>query len=124
MSSRPSTAVQTNHVGIGCFLIGLDGRIISTCGSTPSLAHSSLGTRKSATPAATLDSAQEALDLCIEGERLFQVDGMAGIGADPQARIGKRRFEHQVGFEAANVFVADSEQYRNGHLRKLIVQVM
>src|SRR6267378_8015999 len=103
MNSRPSAAVQRNHVGIGCFVISLDERVVSTCGSTPSLAHRSWGTRQSAAPAATLDSAQEVLDLCIEGERLFQVDGMAGIGANPQARVGKRRFEHQVGIEAANV---------------------
>lgn len=71
---------------------------------------------KSATPAAAVDGTQEALDLRVEGERLFQIDGMAGIGADPQTRIAKRRFEHQVGIEAANVFVADREQYRNSQL--------
>jgi hypothetical protein len=52
----------------------------------------------------------------LKGERLFQVDGLAGIGADPRARVGKRRFEHQFGIEAANVLIADSEQYRNDHL--------
>jgi hypothetical protein len=107
-------AVQ-RHVSIGCFVMDLDRRVVSTCATTPSQVRNNIGSRKSATPAATLDSAQEVFDLCIEGERLFQVDGMAGIGADPQARVGKRRFEHQVGIEAANVFIADSEQYRNGH---------
>ena len=79
---------------------------------------------KSATPPVTLDRAQEVFDLGIEYCRLFQIDGVAGIGADPQTRVGKSRFEHQVGFEAANVFVADSEQYRNLHFRKLVSQVM
>jgi hypothetical protein len=116
--------VQTNHAGISCFGIDLDGRIVSTRASTPSEAWHNFGSWKSATPAATLDGAQEVFDLCIEGERLFHIDGVAGIGADPQARVGKSGFEHQAGFEAADVFVADSEQYRNGHLQKLIAQIM
>ncbi len=51
--------VQTNHAGIGCFGIDLDGRIVATRVSTPSEARNNLGSRKSATPAATLDGAQE-----------------------------------------------------------------
>jgi hypothetical protein len=78
--------MQTNHAGISCFGIDLDGRIVSTCGSTPFLAHGSFGTRKSATPAATLDSAQEVLDLCVEGERLF----LAAAG-DGRSRACRRR---------------------------------
>ena len=116
--------VQTNHAGISCFGIDLDGRIVSTLASTPSPVRGKLRSWKSATPAATLDSTQEVFDLCIEGERLFQIDGVAGIGADPETRVGKSRFEHQVGFEAADILVADSEQYRNGHLRKPIAKIM
>ncbi len=116
--------VQTNQVSIGCFGIDLDGRIVSTCSSTPSQIRINLGSWKSATPAATLDSAQEIFDLGIEYCRLFQIDGVAAIRADPQTRVGKSRFEHQVGFEAADILVAHGEQYRNGHLRKLIAQIM
>ena len=116
--------VQTNHVGIGCFGIDLDGRIVPTCSSTPSQVRDNLSSWKSATPAATLDSAQEVFDLGIEYCRLFQIDGVAGIGADPQTRVAKSGFEHQVGFEAADILVTDSEQYRNGHLRKLITKIM
>jgi hypothetical protein len=81
--------VQTDHARISCFGIDLDGRIVSTHASTPSQVRGNLRSWKSATPAATLDRAQEVFDLCIEGERLFQIDGVAGIGTDPQARIGK-----------------------------------
>ena len=81
--------MQANHAGIGCFGIGVDRRIVSTRASTPSQVRGNLRSWKSATPAATLDGAQEVFDLCIEGERLFQIDGVAGIGADPQTRVGK-----------------------------------
>jgi hypothetical protein len=112
--------VQTNHAGISCFGIDLDGRIVSTRASTRSEARNNLGSRKSATPAATLDGDQEVFDLCIEGERLFQIDGVAGIWADPETRVGKSRFEHQAGFEAADILVPYGEQYRNSHFRKLV----
>jgi hypothetical protein len=69
--------VQTNHVGISCFGIDLDGRIVSTRASTPSQARGNLRSWKSATPAATLDGDQEVFDLCIEYERLFHIDGVA-----------------------------------------------
>jgi len=62
--------------------------------------------------------------LGIEGERLFQIDGVASIGADPQTRVGKSRFEHQIGFEAADILVARGEQYRKRHFQKLIAQIM
>src|SRR5450631_2501105 len=123
-ATRGSLVVQTNHAGIDCFGIDLDGRIVSTCSSTPSRIRINLGSWKSATPAATLDRAQEVFDLFIEGERLFQIDDVAGIGAHPQTRVGKSRFEHQVGFEAANILVTDGEQYRNLHFQKLIAQIM
>ena len=116
--------VQTNHVGIGCFGIDLDGRIVPTCSSTPSQVRDNLSSWKSATPAATLDSAEKVFDLCIKGERLFQIDGVAGIGTDPKTRVGKSRFEHQIGFEAANILVTDGEQYRNLHFQELIAQIM
>ena len=116
--------VQTNHAGIGCFGIDLDGRIVSTRVSTPSQVRGNLRSWKSATPAVTLDRAQEVFDLGIEYCGLFQIDGVAGIGADPQTRVGKSRFEHQVGFEAADILVTNGEQYRNNHLRKLIAQIM
>ena len=116
--------VQTNQVSIGCFGIDLDGRIVSTHASTPSQVRRNLRAWKSATPAATLDGAQEIFDLGIECCRLFQIDSVAGIGADPQARVGKSGFEHQAGFEAADILVTDGEQYRNNHLRKLIAQIM
>ena len=116
--------MQTNHVGIGCFGIDLDGRIVSTRASTPSEARNNLGSRKSATPATTLDGVQEVFDLGIEGERLFQIDGVAGIQADPQTRVGKSRFEHQASFETADILVAHGEQYRNLHFRELIAQIM
>jgi len=106
---------QTNHAGISCFGIDLDGRIVSTHASTPSQVRRNLRAWKSATPAATLDGAQEVFDLCIEGERLFHIDGVAGVGTDPETRVGKSRFEHQVGFEAADILVTDGEQYRNNH---------
>ena len=116
--------MQTNHTGISCFGIDLDGRIVSTRASTPSQARGNLRSWKSATPAATLDGAQEVFDLGIEGERLLQIDRVAGIGADPQTRVGKSRFEHQVGFEAAGVLVTHGEQYRNSYFRKLVAQIM
>src|ERR1700716_4474733 len=97
--------VQTNHAGISCFGIDLDGRIFSTCASTPSQVGGNLRSWKSASPAATLDSAQEAFALCVECGWLFQIDRVAGIGADRPTRVGKRRFEHQVGFEAAGILV-------------------
>src|SRR5712691_10700689 len=106
--------VQTNHAGISCFGIDLDGRIVSTRALTPSQMRGNLRSWKSATPAVTLDRAQEVFDLGIEYCRLFQIDGVAGIGADPQTRVGKSRFEHQVG-EAADILVAHGEQYRNSH---------
>jgi len=81
--------VQTNHAGISCFGIDLDGRIVSRRVSTPSQVRGNLCSWKSATPVATLDGAQEVFDLCIEGERLFQIDGVAGIGADSETRIRK-----------------------------------
>src|SRR5229473_1264851 len=121
-TQRPSFVVQTNHVSIGCFVIDLDGRIVSTRASTPSQVRIKLGSWKSATPAAALDGAQEGFDLCIEGERLLQIDRVAGIGADPQTRVGKSRFEHQVGFQAADILVAYGEQYRNCHFQKLIAK--
>src|SRR5450432_2895464 len=119
-ATRGPLVVQTNHAGIGCFVIDLDGRIVSTCASTPSQVRGNLRSWKSATPAATLDGAQEVFDLGVEGERLFQIDGVAGIGADPQTRIEKSGFEHQVGFEAADILVTHGEQYRNSHFRKLV----
>ena len=79
---------------------------------------------KSATPAVTLDRAQEVFDLGIERSWLFQIDGVAGIGADPQTRVGKSRFERQVSFEAADILVAHGEQYRNCHFRELMVKIM
>jgi hypothetical protein len=116
--------VQTNHAGISCFGIDLDGRIVSTRASTPSQVRGKLRSWKSVTPAATLDAAQEVFDLGIEGCRLFQIDGVAGIGADPQTRIGKSGFEHQAGFETADILVAHGEQYRNGHFRELNAQIL
>ena len=123
-ATRGSLVVQTNHAGISCFGIDLDGRIVSTRASTPSQVRGDLRSWKSATPAATLDSAEKVFDLCIEGERLFQIDGVAGIGADPQTRVGKSRFEHQVGFEAADILVAYGEQYRNCHFQELMAKIM
>src|SRR6266852_1392055 len=123
-TQRPSFVVQTNHVSIGCFVIDLDGRIVSTRASTPSQVRIKLGSWKSATPAAALDGAQEVFDLCIELCWLFQIDGMAGIGTDPQPRVGKSRFEHQIGFETADILVAHGEQYRNCHFRELMVKIM
>ena len=93
----PSFVVQTNHAGISCFGIDLDGRIVSTRVSTPSQVRGNLRSWKSATPAAALDGAQEVFDPCIERCWLFQIDGVAGIGTDPQTRVGKSRFEHQIG---------------------------
>ena len=90
--------------------------------TTTDLRH--LGCWKSATPATALDGAQEGFDLGIEGDRFFQIDGVAGIGADPETRVGKSRFEHQIGFEAADILVTDGEQYRNLHFQKLIAQIM
>ncbi len=81
--------VQTNHVGIGCFLIDLDERMVSTCASRQSQTCNNLSPRKSAAPAAALDSAQEAFDLDIESRSLLQIDRVAGIGADPEARVGE-----------------------------------
>ena len=116
--------MQTNHAGISCFGIDLDGRIVSTRASTPSQVSGNLRSWKSATPAATLDRAQEVFDLGIERCWLFQIDGVAGIGADPQTRVGKGRFEHQVGFQAADILVAYGEQYRNCHFRELMAKIM
>ena len=116
--------MQTSHAGISCFGIDLDRRIVSTNASTPSRVRGNLRSWKSATPAATLDGAQEVFDLCIEGQRLFQIDGVAGVGADPETRVGKRGLEHQVGFEAADILVAHGEQHRNRHFRELIAQIM
>ena len=116
--------VQTNHAGIGCFVIDLDGRIVSTRVSTPSQVRDNLRSRKSATPAATLDGAQEIFDLCIECGWLFQIDRVAGIGTDPQTRVGKSRFEHQAGFETADILVAHGEQYRNLHFQELMAKIM
>ncbi len=79
---------------------------------------------KSATPAAALDGAQEVFDLCIECGWLFQVDRVAGIEADPQPRVVKSGFEHQVGFQAADILVAYGEQYRNCHFRELMAKIM
>ena len=76
------------------------------------------------TPAAALDSAQEAFDLSIECRWLFQIDRVAGIGADPETSIGKDGFEHQVGLEAADILVAYGEQYRNLHFQELIAKIM
>ena len=116
--------MQTNHVGTGCFLIGLDERIVATRAWRPSQAWKHLGSRKSVTPATALDSAQEAFDLSIECRRLFQIDRMAGIGTDPETGVGKRGFQHQAGLEAADILVTHSEQYRNGHFRELIAKIM
>src|SRR6266850_1678846 len=123
-NSRPSCVVQTNHVSIGSFLIDSDERIVSTCASIQSQAWINLGSGKSVTPAAALDSAQEVFDLCIELCWLFQIDGVAGIGTDPQTRVGKSRFEHQIGFETADILVAHGEQYRNCRFRELMVKIM
>jgi|SRR6266850_4520247 len=102
----------------------LDKRVVSTSASIQSKAWINLGSRKSATPAAALDSAQEAFDLGIECRRLFQIDRMAGIGTDPETSVGKHGFEHQVGLKAADILVTHGEQYRNHHPRQLIAQVM
>ena len=123
-ATRGSLVVQTNHAGISCFGIDLDGRIVSTCASTPSQVRANLRSWKSATPAATLDGVQEVFDLGIEGKRLFQIDGVTGIGTDPQTRVGKSRFEHQIGFETADVLVAHSEQYRNFYFRESVAKIM
>ena len=116
--------VQTNHAGIGRFGIDLDGRIVSTRASTPSQVRGNLRSWKPATPAATLDSAQEVFDLGIEYCRLLQIDGVAGIGTDPETSVGRRGFEHQVGLEAADILVAHGEQYRNCRFRELMVKIM
>ena len=116
--------MQTNHAGISCFGIDLDGRIVSTRASTPSQVSGNLRSWKSATPAATLDGAQEVFDLCIEGERLFQIDGVTGIGTDPQTLVEESRFDHQIGLEAADILVAHGEQYRNLHFQELIAKIM
>ena len=116
--------MQTNHAGISCFGIDLDGRIVATRVPTPSQVRGNLRSWKSATPAAALDGAQEVFDLCIELYWLFQIDGVAGIGTDPQTRVGKSRFEHQIGFETADILVTHGEQYRNHHVRQLIAQIM
>ena len=73
------------------------------------------GPWKSAAPATALDSAQDSFDLCIEGRRLFQIDRVAGIGTDPQARVGKSGFEHQVGLEAADILVTYGEKNQHHH---------
>src|SRR5258707_772753 len=124
MQLKASSVVQTNHVSIGCFVIDLDGRTGSTCASTPFRARGNLGSWKSATPAAALDGAREVFDLRIECGWLFQIDRVAGIGADPQTRVGKSRFEHQVGFETADILVAHGEQYRNRHFQELMAKIM
>src|SRR5450432_2948735 len=93
-ATRGSLVVQTNHAGIGCFGIDLDGRIVSTRASAPSQVRGNLRSWKSATPASTLDGAQEVFDLGIECRWLFQIDGVASVGTDPQTRVGKSRFEH------------------------------
>ena len=63
--------------------------MVSTSASIQSKAWINLGPRKSAAPAAALDSAQEAFDLDIESRSLLQIDRVAGIGADPEARVGE-----------------------------------
>ena len=98
--------------------------MVSTCASRQSQAWINLCSRKSVTPAAALDSAQEAFDLSIECRRLFQIDRVAGIGTDPETSVGKRGFEHQVGLEAADILVAYGEQYRNCHFRELMAKIM
>src|SRR5438552_18413239 len=98
--------------------------MVSTCALRQSQAWINLGILKSVTPAAALDSAQEAFDLSIECRRLFQIDHIAGIGADPETSIGKHGFEHQVGLEAADILVTHGEQYRNCHFQELIAKIM
>ena len=45
-------------------------------------------------PTAAFDSVQEAFYLSIESGRFFQIDCMAGVGADPKTGVRKRGFEH------------------------------
>ena len=98
--------------------------MVSTCASRQSQAWINLCSRKSVTPAAALDSAQEAFDLSIECRLLFQIDRMAGIGTEPETSVGKRGFEHQVGLKAADILIADGKEYWNRHSRELIAQIM
>ena len=46
------------------------------------------------------------------------------LGQIHRPALGRVGFEHQVGLETADILVAHGEQYRNCHLRKLIVQIM
>src|SRR6266567_8651364 len=67
-----------------------------------------LNRRIPATPTPALDRGQEAVDLRVERRRLFQIDGVAGIGANPKTGVAKGCFQHQVGLEAGRVFIAHS----------------
>lgn len=120
-ATRGPLSAQTNHVRVGYFLIDVDERSVSTCASAQSQAWINLNPSMSTTPAPALDGAQEAFDLLVECGRFFQIDRMAGIWTDPKAGIGKCGFQHQVGFEAGDVFVADGKQHWGAHPRELIV---
>src|SRR4051794_12296045 len=45
----------------------------------------------SAAPASALDSSEECLDLGVKCCGLFQIDGVTGVGADPEPRAWERR---------------------------------
>src|SRR6478735_3122428 len=98
--------------------------MVSAWASRQSQAWINLSSRKSPAPAGALDSAQKTFDLSIECRRLFQINGVAGIGTNPKARIGEGGFEHQVCLKAADILVTHGEQYRNRHVRQLISQIM
>lgn len=68
--------------------------------------------RKAVTPIAALDGSEKRFDLSVEGRRLFQVNRVTGVRTDSKTRIGKDRFEHQVGLKAATVLFPHGEQHR------------
>ena len=75
-------------------------------------------------PDSAFNGPQEGFEMGIEGRRLFEIDGVAGVRRYPKAGIWQCRLQHQVGFEAGRILVTNNEQDRGIHGGELITQIV
>src|ERR1700688_3201110 len=67
-------------------------------------------------PAPVLDGMEEFGDGPVEGLRLLEIDGVAGLGNDQQARARDRALHQEAGLEAGLVLVPGHDEGGDGEL--------
>src|SRR5271169_1341610 len=77
-----------------------------------------------ASPPPPFRRAEEIPHIAIEGGRLFQVDGVAAIRANPKSRVRKRFLEPESGFKTRLVLIACDQQYRDLQEREFVLKVL